>query len=442
MIMLEQGLLHYWKRSVKRELLHRCPDRGVQRSRPAIGRMRASLRRLCLATGAAACLLAGCVEQPVGYSRDSDPRAAGRAATKMTARAVAPREAICALLFESHPIGGTQLVAGVRDLLGHTVPIYGCSSRGQMSNHGVDLVSGNTGSVAVAVLAGSGISFESVHVSSASNFRSGLLGLVSRADPVAILLFVHADAMRGDAGALLLRAIEDVGRTRDGGLPVIGSVADGRNKPGGRPLLYAGHEIYSDGVVAVAISGPIRAFFGAAHSLGNLGSSRTVTDVEGDTIVRLNDRAPSAVIRSESSSRSIVVSPTHVGVGTGFHCAARRIVEISVDGMRLDHPVRVGTGVQMLVPRATRMESIDGDIDALLPVLADEPRLVLMFGGASRMLKTRYQSRVHEAMLDEVAEGVPVIGLYGSGQFGPIRNAVGVLENHFHQDSVVVIGLR
>lgn len=387
-------------------------------------------------------LLASCVHQPVGHSREADARAAGRAATKMALRAVAPRDAICALLFESHPVGGERVVQGVRDLIGPGVPIYGCSTGGQISNHGVDLANGTTGSVAVAVLAGTGISFGAEHISSPGDYRTRLLSLVAREDPELILIFVHTKAMAGDGAAALLRAIRDVGQTRPGGLPVIGSIADGRHKRDGRQWLYAGREIHSDGIVAVAISGPVQAFCGAAHSLNKLGSMRKVTAVDGDTIIGLDHRPPSAVIRSESSTRSIAAAPTHVGVCVGTESAARRIAGVSAEGIRLDYPVHVGADIRMLVPRATRMGSIDGDIDALLPVLSEAPRLVVMIGGASRMLKTRYEGHVHQAVLDEVAQGIPVIGFYGGGQFGPVRASNGTLHNQFHQDSVVVVGLK
>ncbi|GIW71234.1 MAG: hypothetical protein KatS3mg102_0776 [Planctomycetota bacterium] len=216
------------------------------------------------------------------------------------------------------------------------------------------------------------------------------------------------------------------------GVPLLGGMASGGYGPGANILLLDG-EVYTDGLVGVALGGALRVQAVISQGCRPLGRPLVVTRAEGNVIRALAGRPPLEQLRRlvqelpEREQRLLrrglfigrVIDERKHAFGRGDFLV-RNVIGIDPDSgaMAVAEPMRAGITVQFHVRDA---DSADEDLRQLLaPQAADPPRGVVLFscnGRGTRM----YRAPDHDLrVIRELLGAVPVAGLFCAGELGPI----------------------
>jgi hypothetical protein len=216
----------------------------------------------------------------VGRSDKDDSRAAGREAA---GAALAGEEPKLLIAFCSDRFELAELLAGIGETA-DGVPLIGCTSAGEITADGAA-----DGGVVITALGGPGFKVATGE-GRASDGGPRAAGAAAAAcvaklrQPQNQVLMLLTDGVIGDKQEIVRGVNEVVGA----GTPLVGGCA-GDDMKMERTFQFHGGEVFSEGVVAAAISsdGPIG--IGWRHGWERVGEPMLVTRASGDRVVEIDD---------------------------------------------------------------------------------------------------------------------------------------------------------
>jgi hypothetical protein len=259
-----------------------------------------------------------------------------------------------------------------------------------------------------------------------------------------LLLFV--DTRSGDQADVIAGAYQAAGP----GVPLAGGAAGGLN-----PFQIGEGKVYTDSVVAVALTAPGRMGVGVAHGCSPRSAPSIVTKADGRIVLQLDGRRAEDVYLEKLGLADRVLQDWEFEAVSVVHPLAQP--ELSGD-VRLRHVLgRTGDGGLICathVPANAAVEFTDEQpdgiivsawdavVEALGPLGGAEPLAALIFdcAGRKRALAVHGEPLEREAaaLIRSLGETPPPLaGIYTHGEIGRVRGAKG---DRNHAVVVVAIG--
>lgn len=217
----------------------------------------------------------------VGYSAETDARAAGAAAAEQALRRPDPKLVI---VFSSATYDLRALLDGISERTGGA-PLIGCSTAGQIARGGH-----GDASVVVTALGGDGFSVATTHAAGASARlrEAGAEAAACAADdadrPHRVLIML-SDGLGGDQQEIIRGAYSVLGA----GVPLVGGCAGDEFKMKQTFQLHDG-EVLENAVVAASLASDSPLGIGVRHGWERIGEPVLVTRSGGNRVYSLDDR--------------------------------------------------------------------------------------------------------------------------------------------------------
>ena len=374
------------------------------------------------------------------YSLEPDSEEVGRAAARSIRDAFAAQPLAAMLVYCTIDHDQAAVLKAARAELGADVPILGCSVQGVASDGGLSedgFVAGamGFGGSALRCAAAFEKDIEKATLEKGQEMGKQLKAALGGQPKVVIVLY---DPLCGADVETLL-----AGMGREISCPFVGG---GAGQPFGPPVgtfQYWDREVFSHGVVALALDGPFVAQVGLCHGTSPTGLAHKVTKSQGNRVQEIDGRPALDTWRE-------VTGHTGDEVVTQQHMAAwalgleRRISDNGVPGVA--HMIRGAFGfdeagaviLQSSVPegasvtfrRRTNEDVLDGtremarDLKARLQ--SRRPWAVLGFECAARtgpFLGAVNTNQEHEELRAAVAPSAPWLGMMAWGEIAPLGGA-------------------
>lgn len=226
-------------------------------------------------------------------------------------------------------------------------------------------------------------------------------------------------------------------QARAPGLPVVGGMASASPSPGGNRLLRD-DDVFENGAVAVALSGPVAIRTVVSQGCRPVGRTMIVTRAERNVIRELGRRPALEVLREifdelPPGDQERVQQGLHIGrvineyqetFQSGDFLVRNVLGADDTNGIAVTDLIRVGQTVQFHVRDA---DTADEDLRGLLSrerLARPDARVgaALLFtcnGRGSRLFST---SSHDVGVLREIFGPVPVAGFFAMGELGPVGN--------------------
>ncbi len=377
----------------------------------------------------------------VGSSIHADARSAGAAAAIEARQGT---EARLAVVFATRHYDLEALLAGITTEL-PDVPLVGCSTAGEIATDG-------PGDASVVVLALGGDGF-SIATGRALTGEHGLRGagaiaarcvddVEQRAHTVLLLL---TDGLAGDQQEIVRGAYGEVGAA----VPLVGGCA-GDDQQMVRTFQFHDGEVFTEAVVAAAISSDAPIGIGMRHGWCPVGDAMLVTSSDGTVVHTIGDRpALDAYLDHLDAPEEVRIDPvafTHfaatrpLGLKRRDREEVRYIAGADFEARSLSCIAEVPQGGLVWIMEgddASVLAATDGACaDAVEPLAGEAPLALLAFDCIARkgVLGPGVEDEVRR--IAAVADGAPVAGFYTYGEIARTRGSGG-----FHNQTLVVLAL-
>jgi hypothetical protein len=369
------------------------------------------------------------------YSEDPESVDAGRAAGQALRSHFAPEITNVAIVYATMNHDHNAVLRGLRDALGEDTVILGCTAQGVVSNEFL-----TEDGFAIAVI--------------------GISGGVDLSCAVAVQREIQVDAT--EKGRLLAQALKrdlrgapkvvvtlydplcgaDVeallgGMRTEIDCPIVGGAAGQPWGPPQRTYQFWDQEVFSHGVVALALSGPFGVEVGVCHGTVPTGIASVVTKAVGNHVLELDGRRAMDVWRETAGCRAEeLVDQSHFATWALG-------VEVKGANGQVDRAIRGAFGfdaqtggviLQAAVPEGTRVmmqhrtveEVLNGSermgIELATRLKERHPWAVLGFECGARtfpFLGPTNTRKEHELVRSLVAPEAPWCGMMAWGEIGP-----------------------
>lgn len=223
--------------------------------------------------------------------------------------------------------------------------------------------------------------------------------------------------------------LSELNETRPGQL-VVGGIATGGNKPGETRLFYEGR-MFTEGAVAVALSGRVRVRTVVSQGCRPVGSPVTITRADRNTIFELAGKRPIDILgevwrQADPRDRALLQQGPQIGrlvdeykddPGPGDFLIRPVMGGDSESGViAVGDMVEVGETIQFHVrdPKAA-----DEDLDRHLEQIGVRPEAAVLFTCNGRGTNM-FDEPDHDASAISRILGIPLVGMFCSGELGPV----------------------
>jgi hypothetical protein len=370
-----------------------------------------------------------------GHSRLAEARTAGATAAH---EAVTGTDAKLVVVYASSDYDLVELLAGVRDITG-TVPLIGCSTDGEFGAGEI-----STDGVTVAVLGGPGftVSATVAHDASPRRREAGQQVAATVADVQAPhrVLMLLCDGLTRDQQDIVRGAYSVVGAE----VQLVGGCAADLNKYERTYQFYGdkhGVQILSDAVVGAAIGSVAPIGVGIAHGWRKTGDAAVVTGSDGGELIELDGKpALEWYLEQLGTSPDILADPQ------AFHALAfnhplgmsrrtgediRVIHSGDPDKGSLLSLADIPQGAVVWIMEASEEDLIEAvglaHTDAMSALSGAPTCGLFAFDCGARYALLGAEGAEREvAVLDKLADGVPVAGFYTYGEIARTKGARGM----------------
>jgi hypothetical protein len=379
----------------------------------------------------------------VGFSAESDARAAGAAAAD---KALRHADAKLLIVFCSDSYDLDALLEGINQRSGGA-PLIGCSSAGQIARDGH-----GDASVVVTALGGAGFSVSTASASAASERlrEAGAAAAACAADdadrPHRVLLML-SDALGGDQQEIIRGAYGVLGA----GVPLVGGCA-GDDFKMKRTFQLHGDQVLENSVVAASLSSDSPLGIGVRHGWTRVGEPVLVTRSGGNRVYTLDDRpaldvylerlgAPAEAREDEEAFNAFAI--THpLGLSRrSSEEGARMVAGADFEERSLTMIAEVpqgGLAWFMEGDEQSVLAATDAACAAAIEAIGDNPLAgVIAFDCAARrgVLGDAGIGQEIERVASH-AGGAPVAGFYSYGEIARVAGVSG-----FHNQTLVVLAV-
>jgi hypothetical protein len=375
------------------------------------------------------------------FSVETSSLQAGRRAGESLMRQFAGQRPQAVVVYATINHQQPQVLQGLRAAVGPGIPIVGCSAQGvvadgELTEAGFALAAMGLGGDQLGCAVAVEHEFQRDTHDKGGALGRRLRQQLGREPKLVVLLY---DPLCGaDVEALL------AGMRRQVACPIVGGAASQPWGPLVQTFQYADDQVFSHGVVALALDGPFRAEIGMCHGTAPTGINVTVTRSQGPMVLEIDGRQAVDVWRQATGcERSEVVNQDHnaawaLGVERRYwvdgpqgrtqevahmmRCAFG--FDLEAGGVIFQAPIPAGT--QVMFCHRTEKNVLQGSEEmaaTLLGRLAGRsPWAVLGFECGARtypFLGPANTAAEHETLRGLVAPGAPWLGMMAWGEIGP-----------------------
>jgi hypothetical protein len=368
------------------------------------------------------------------FSEESESLDAGRAAGEALLAQFAPERPKAVLVYATMNHDHAAVLEGLRASLGESIPLFGCSVQGVVSNENLTedgFALALMGFGGADLTCGMAVEREIQTDGKEKGRRFGQALKQSLGGPPKVIALLYDPLCRADVQAILDGLMLEVD------CPVVGGAA---GQPWGSPrgtFQYRDREVFSHGMVGIAFNGPFDFEIGLCHGTTPSGISSVITKADGNQILELDGRRAGDVWRETTGCRpEELLHQSHfatwaLGVEvTGPRGQRERVIRgafginKATDAIILQAAVPAGTRV-MLHHRT--VEKILAGTEAMAAELkarlgGRRPWALLGFECAARTFPFLGQANTraeHENLRAAVAPAAPWLGMMAWGEIGP-----------------------
>jgi hypothetical protein len=398
------------------------------------------------------------VKVGVGQSRNDDSFKAGEEAARVAVGEMTG-EPTFSLVFSSVRFNLEELLKGIRSVI--KGPLVGCSTAGEITNEGVAegsvaVMSISSDDIKVGLGVGENISADARAAGQvAASSAIGALGEDLRTASQIFIktksgnfanisphsMIILPDALSG-GGADVVRGVTDVVGLH---FPVVGG-SPGDDLQMKKTYEFCNDGVYSDAIVAAAITSDLATGIGVRHGWHPVGKSMIVNRSVGGTICEIDDKPAiksyeeffGREIKEEALGREFTINSLGIPACEGEYRLRWPIIK-KEDGSLIcaaeipeDSVVRIMSGDEDSAINAAREAAREAMIKAGEP---DEVAACIVFDCISRkQLFGKDANKQVEAIKEIVGKDTPLIGFETYGEQAPTYGA----PAGFHNQTVVI----
>lgn len=392
------------------------------------------------------------VKAGASWSNAADAFEAGHEAATLARHQIEDETAHLALIFSSPLYSKPDLLEGVRAAVGPT-PLLGCTDAGNLTREGpmrksvaVMLVHAN--GLEIRPGAGDKLSVDAEEAGRAMA-QQALDGRLGSGSGPGSLLLTFCEGARGNLSAVLRGAQRVVGDR----FPIVGAAA-GDDHRFTETTQYCLSYLLKDSAVGFLLGGTVKFGVGTRHGWTAISRPRTVTRVEGSTVMEIDGEPAISIYREYLGSHIADLTGDRLAPMTavyplGFTCdgedepLVRYPVRLTPEG----HLVCSGEIWEQAMVRLM-MGTRDGVVGSARQA-AEDARGQLGAGAVRAAVVMSSFARGHvmgrdaalemRAIREVLGENVPVVGLYSYGEIAPSQSNGAPGPSRYRNDSVVVM---
>ena len=216
--------------------------------------------------------------------------------------------------------------------------------------------------------------------------------------------------------------------------PKVGGLASGADEPGQNRLFINDQEL-RQGLVGVALTGPVRIDTVVSQGCRPVGDSFVVTKAHDNIIEELGGQKPYDVLRqvymeAASEDQALMQRGLHVGVMLSEHSGQSRPSDFLINNLlgvyeesklAIGYLIRPGQKIQFHVRDAS---SADADMQSMLQAKRDHtasaPTGGLLFNCNGRGRRLFAQDNHDIALVNQAFDSCQVAGFFAQGEIGPV----------------------
>ncbi len=377
----------------------------------------------------------------VGSSAGTDAFIEGANAARQALLSIKESKASAYIVFAYVSYDQEKLLEGIVSIVGPDSTIIGCSTAGEITTEGPS----NRDSIAVMALYSDNLKFYSAIGSNITDGarkagESVAKSIVDQISGNPDVFMMFPDAFTGN-GAEIVRGIASV---LGDNFPIVGGTA-GDGLVFEKTYQYLNGKVYTGSVVALAISGPIKAGIGVRHGWIPIGTPRKVTRAEGSIIHELDGKPAINIykdyfgkeavdIEKEKLARLAIMYPLGIKNPSNNEMLIRDPLTVDPSGsITCVAEVPEGVDIQIMIGSFDEAINAAGEaaVGAMTQIRGSIPRAVILFSCiARRKLFGERSSEEIKKIQSVISPDVPMIGFYTYGE---------QCRSEFHNETVVIL---
>lgn len=400
----------------------------------------------------------------VGISAGETAEETGKNATQEALQSLGVDHADLAIVFASSIYDGSELLKGVRSVLGEKTLVVGSSTAGEITNQGPS----NQRSVSVMLVSAEGVGFfgaVSEKIDEVGSMKAGqdvAAQIKKQADEAGVELksfMMFPDVLVGNGADIVRGVLQELGDD----FPVVGG-ASGDEQEFVQTFQFLGDKAYSKSVVALGISGDFSFGVGVRHGWIPIGTPMTVTKSDGSLIQEIDGKPAIQVYKDHfgeekarvlqdteavASVRSVLTYPFGISSKENSgEILIRFATDVLDDGsIRCAAEIPEGSEIRLMI--GSKEEAVEAAQDAAERskegLDGKEPKAAIIFNCIARKNLFGDEARDEiNAIKESIGAHVPIIGFYTYGEQAPINGVTRSMdrcEATFHNETVVIYTL-
>ncbi|MFQ5677124.1 MAG: FIST signal transduction protein [bacterium] len=343
-----------------------------------------------------------------------------------------------------------ELLRGIEEKL--DIPIIGCTTSGEANDQGffeesASLMVLTADDVEFGLGIGQNLSKDSEKaVQMAYESAKAVLG-----DDKPKLALTFPDKVLSLAGEHILSLLE---QRLDKGVPVVGGLA-GDNLQLKKTYQFLNHEVYSDAIPLLLLSGNIEPLVITRSGWIPMGKRAKATKVQGNVLLEIDHQPAIEYLKKYNpdvddplvmASYPIALLDESLGDEAGRYFVVRGSFQYNKENGAVFYQGDIPENATIQLARGSREDILAGSADAITTLMEKsagrELHTLLCFSCAGRKLMLGLDTKKEiELILNDLPANCAVNGFYTDGEIGPIDSSVEHLKkNRFHNTTLVLCG--
>lgn len=390
----------------------------------------------------------------IGTSASENSNAAGIAAASQAMSELGNTSGLpvsIVFVFASSSFTHSEVLAGVRSVVGPSVQIVGASTAGEITKDGPTL----RDSVAIMILASDTLIATAAAATglTTDSAAAGTSLANQLAHTAPQLLMMFADGLKGNGSAVIRGILSSLGQH----FPIVGGSA-GDNGKLVETHQFLGDTSYTDAVVGVGFSGQFKFSVGVNHGWNAVGAPQIVTKSAGTTIHEINHLPAVSLyerylgvdevanLKSEMLGEVALSYPLGIKDVQSDEFLLRAPFAVAEDGSIVcGGEVLEGSEVQLMVgSKEDAIVAANRAAQSALDNLGTTPAVAFIFSCHVRntLFSDKETARAEiQAIQSVIGDTVPIIGFYTYAEQAPVAGSsysINKCTPQLHNETVVI----